>query len=195
MQNSPRRIKSWIWADRRPAGSHPAFLSLDALHADHEVPNVGTPVDEGMRLPPLAGLKRGDSVRLAVDEGLIAVGMIGDISVYSGLFAYFEEAVERLLICQHARIHPPNLPGRPELARDGASTPERKQMAASVIGDRHQHRHRARGVARRDVERERRLAERELLSVGDVHVTCRDAGGLLARLRWRQLRDHVPVHG
>src|SRR5678816_3466681 len=101
-------------ADRRPAGPHPAFLSLDALHADHEVPNVGTAVDEGMRLPRLASSKRGDSVGLAVDEGLIAVGMIGDIPLRAGLFSDLEEAVERLLVCEHARIHPPNLAGRPE---------------------------------------------------------------------------------
>src|SRR5262245_12147883 len=81
-------------ADLGPAGPHPAFLSLDALHADHEVPNVGTAVNEGVRLPRLAGSKRGDSVGLAVDEGLIAVGMIGDIPIHAGLFSRPEEAIE-----------------------------------------------------------------------------------------------------
>src|SRR4029450_1944411 len=93
LQISTMRRSPQSRADRRPAGPHPAFLSLDALHADHVVPNVGTAVDKGVRLPRLAGLKRGDSVGLAVDEGLIAVGMIGDIPVHAGLLSNLEEAV------------------------------------------------------------------------------------------------------
>ena len=68
-------------------------------------------------------------------------------------------------------------------------------MAPSVIGDRHQHGHGARGVAGSDVERERRIPECEPLSVGDVHFTGGHAGELVTGLRWRQLRHHVPVHG
>jgi len=140
-------------------------------------------------------VKRGDSVGLPVDVGLIAVGMIGDISLHAGLFSDLEEAVERFLVCEHAGIHPSNLTSRSELAGDGASTPEGKQMAASVIGDGHQHRYRAWCVARGYVHSERRITERELLSIGDVHSASGYTAELLAGVRRRQLRHHVPVHG
>src|SRR6185295_19724339 len=79
-----------IWS----AGANPALLGFDALHADHVVADVGAAVDEDAGLAGFARGILGDAVGLAVDEGLIAIGMIGDVAIGAGVLSQLEKALE-----------------------------------------------------------------------------------------------------
>src|SRR5690349_6197592 len=163
-----------LWRDFGFACLNPADLRLVALQRDHLVTDVSAPAEPGTGIAGLAHGVLADLVVFAIEEGLVAVGMIGDESVRPAVFADLDESRERLFVDQQAHVGRARLEsaGR-ERAGKRAASPEGKQVRPAVIGHWHQERNRARRVARREIEGERRVAEGQFVAIGDVYIAWR----------------------
>src|SRR6266853_4802345 len=139
---SPGRTADLLLTDLRPARLDPPRERIGALQADEHVAYVRAPADPGTRIARLTRSILSDLVDLAIDEGLIAVRMVGDVSVGPGVFANLDEALQRLPVNQQPGIRATNFPAGLQRPRQRASAPKRKQMRLAVIRDWNQERNR-----------------------------------------------------
>src|SRR5260370_17150848 len=112
-----------LLTDLRPARLDPPRERFGALQADEHVAYVRAPADPGTRIARLTRSILCDLVVLAIDEGLIAVRMVGDVSVGPGVFANLDEALQRLPVHQQPGIPPTTFPPRLHPPRPPAPAP------------------------------------------------------------------------
>lgn len=97
MRDCPRLIgatggsAAGLW-DVRLASLNPCYLRLSALQTDHHVAYIGAATDPGTRIARLTRRVLGYLVVFTVSKSLIAVRVVGDITVGAGVFADFDES-------------------------------------------------------------------------------------------------------
>src|SRR5579864_6382264 len=121
--------------DIRLTSLNPTCERFGALQTNQHVAYVLAATDPGTRIARLTRTIFCYFVVLAAGEGLIAVRMVGDVSVGAGVFANLYEALQRLLVYQQPRIGAAHFPARLQRSRQRTSTPKRKQVGLAMVGD------------------------------------------------------------